>query len=48
MSALKVLAKSGVAFGRAGLQLGRDIRDAAIGQNVMHADSGLVFRTEEF
>lgn len=48
MSALRVLAKSGVAFGRAGLQLGRDIRDASIGGTVTHEGTGYEFRTEEF
>jgi len=48
MSALRVLAKSGVAFGQAGLQLGRDIRDADLGENVIHAGSRFGFRTEEF
>ena len=48
MSALRVLAASGVAFGRAGLQLGRDIRDADIGGTVTHTETGYGFRTEDF
>lgn len=47
MSALRALAK-GVAFGRTGLALGRQIRDADIGETVTHKPSGYRFRTEEF
>ena len=48
MSALRVLATAGIAFGRAGLQLGRDIRDANLGETVTHAGTGFGFRTEQF
>lgn len=48
MSALRVLAESGVAFGRAGLALGRDIRDADLGGTITHEATGYGFRTEQF
>ncbi|MCX4606870.1 hypothetical protein OG402_41315 [Streptomyces anulatus] len=48
MSALRVLADARVAFGKGGLQLGRDVRDAALGETVTHADSRFGFRTEGF
>ncbi|MEU6016946.1 hypothetical protein ABZ826_23715 [Streptomyces sp. NPDC047515] len=48
ISALRALATAHIAFGRSGLVLGRDIRDAAIGDTVTHDASGYSFRTEEF
>lgn len=48
MSALRVLAAQGIAFGRDGLTFGRSIRDAALGETVTHEASGYSFRTEEF
>jgi len=47
MSALRVLAAQNIAFGRAGLAFGRQLRDAAIGETLPHA-SGYAFRTEQF
>lgn len=47
LSALKVLAAQDIAFGRAGLEFGKKIRDAEIGETLTH-DSGYTFRTEEF
>lgn len=47
MSALRALAKR-VAFGRGGLVLGRQIRDADLGETITHEPSGYRFRTEEF
>ncbi|MFD8234009.1 hypothetical protein ACFV20_19275 [Streptomyces sp. NPDC059696] len=46
LSALKVLAAQDIAFGRAGLVFGRQLRDAALGETVTHA--GYTFRTEQF
>lgn len=46
ISALRVLADRGIAFGRDGLQLGRDIRDSEIGQTITHGSSGYQFRVE--
>ncbi|NUS82761.1 MAG: hypothetical protein HOY75_08405 [Streptomyces sp.] len=48
MSALRALANNGATFGRAGLVLGRDIRDATIGTTVTHEATGYSFRTEHF
>ena len=48
MSALRVLANSGIAFGRAGLALGREIRDTELGETVTHQTTGYGFRTEQF
>lgn len=47
MSALRVLAAKRIAFGRDGLAFGREVRDAALGENVTHA-TGHGFRTETF
>lgn len=47
MSALRVLADQNIAFGRAGLAFGRQLRDAELGETVIH-DSGYDFRTEQF
>lgn len=47
MSALRVLADQNIAFGRAGLDFGRQIRDAELGETLTH-DSGYAFRTEQF
>lgn len=47
MSALRVLAAKGIAFGRDGLAFGREVRDAALGECVTHA-TGHGFRTEAF
>lgn len=48
MDALRVLAAQNIGFGREGLVFGRQVRDAAIGETVMHEPSGYSFRTEEF
>lgn len=47
LSALRVLADKNIAFGRAGLAFGRQLRDAALGETLTH-DSGYAFRTEQF
>jgi hypothetical protein len=47
LSALRVLADQNIAFGRAGLALGRQLRDADLGETLSH-ESGYAFRTEEF
>lgn len=47
MSALRFLAAQDIAFGRAGLAFGRELRDAALGETLTH-DSGYSFRTEAF
>lgn len=47
MSALRFLAAQDIAFGRAGLDFGRQLRDAKLGETLTH-DSGYAFRTEEF
>ena len=47
LSALKVLAAQDIAFGRAGLEFGKQLRDAELGETLTHA-SGYAFRTEEF
>ncbi|MFJ8538162.1 hypothetical protein [Streptomyces sp. NPDC093591] len=47
LSALRVLAAQDIAFGRAGLAFGRQLRDAELGETLKH-DSGYAFRTEEF
>ncbi|MEH0417829.1 hypothetical protein [Streptomyces sp. B21-083] len=47
MSALRVLADRNIAFGRAGLTFGRQLRDAELGETLTH-ESGYAFRTEEF
>jgi hypothetical protein len=47
LSALKVLAARDIAFGRAGLDFGKRLRDAELGETLTH-DSGYAFRTEEF
>lgn len=46
MSALRVLADQSIPFGRAGLEFGCQLRDAALGAPLTHA--GYTFRTEEF
>ena len=46
LSALKVLAAQDVAFGRAGLDFGKQLRDAELGVTLTH-DSGYGFRAEE-
>lgn len=46
-SALRVLADQNIAFGRAGLAFGRELRDAALSETLTH-ESGYSFRTEEF
>lgn len=48
MSALRALAAEGTAFGRKGLALGRQVRDAEIGDTLTHEPSGYRFRTEPF
>jgi hypothetical protein len=48
MSALKTLAAARVAFGRKGLALGQEIRDAELGKTVTHESSGYRFRVEEW
>ena len=47
LSALRVLAAQDIAFGRAGLAFGRQLRDATLGETLTH-DSGYTFRIEEF
>jgi hypothetical protein len=47
LSALKALAAQDIAFGRAGLDFGKQLRDAELGETLTH-DSGYSFRTEEF
>ncbi|MFJ4926858.1 hypothetical protein [Streptomyces sp. NPDC088736] len=47
LSALKVLAAQNIAFGRAGLAFGRELRDAPLSETLTH-DSGYAFRTEAF
>ncbi|WP_033307348.1 hypothetical protein RFN58_06885 [Streptomyces iakyrus] len=46
LSALKVLAAQNVAFGRAGLAFGRQLREVPLGETLTHA--GYSFRTEQF
>ena len=38
----------GTSFGIAGMQFGRTVRDAPLGESVTHEESGYTFRTEEF
>lgn len=47
LSALRVLADQNIAFGRAGLAFGRQLRDAELGETLTHS-SGYAFRTEQF
>ncbi|MFB7461286.1 hypothetical protein [Streptomyces sp. NPDC056188] len=47
LSALRVLASQNIAFGRAGLTFGRQLRDAELGETLTH-ESGYAFRTEKF
>ena len=47
LSALRILADQNIAFGRAGLAFGRQLRDAELGETLTH-DSGYAFRTEQF
>ena|GEM_PF-5315360 len=47
LSALKVLADRNIAFGKAGLDFGKRLRDAELGETLTH-NSGYAFRTEEF
>lgn len=48
MAALRVLADAGVRFGIAGMQFGRTVRDAPLGESVTHEESGYTFTTQEF
>jgi hypothetical protein len=48
LSALRVLAAKNIAFGKAGLAFGRELRDAALGETLTHEPSGYAFRTEAF
>lgn len=48
MSALRALAAMRIPFGRGGVELGRQVRDAAIGETVTDTLTGYTFRSEEF
>lgn len=48
LSVMRVLAGEGVRFGIDGKRLGRQVRDAAIGETLTHEPSGYRFRTEPF
>lgn len=48
VSVMRVLATEGIPFGVDGKLLGRQVRDAAIGDTLTHEPSGYRFRTEPF
>lgn len=47
LSALRALADQNIAFGRAGLAFGAQLRDAELGETLTH-ESGYSFRIETF